>query len=231
MAEINYPKYAIIVAGGSGSRMQSAVPKQFMAIGGEPVLMHTIRCFARFDEAVQLVVVLPQEQVSVWQALCTQHGFRVAHSIVVGGNSRFQSVKNGLAALSAAQDGVVAVHDGVRPLVSSPILADAFKTAHAQGSAVVAVPLKDSIRCVEGVVSKSVDRTAYRLVQTPQCFRLAVLRNAYEQPESTFFTDDASVVEAIGHEITLVAGSYRNLKITTPEDLILAETLLQNKPK
>jgi len=211
--------------------MQATLPKQFLPLAGEPVLMRTIRCFADYDASMEIMVVLPSAQLETWQQLCKAQGFRIPHQQVAGGETRFQSVKNGLSALAQAPDGVVAVHDGVRPLVSTAILANAFATAHALGSAVVAVSLKDSIRQVTGARSEAVDRNAYRLVQTPQCFRLPLLRRAYEQPESHLFTDDASVVEKFGHRIQLVEGSYRNIKLTTPEDMLLAEVFLHAEPE
>ncbi|AKQ46808.1 2-C-methyl-D-erythritol 4-phosphate cytidylyltransferase [Rufibacter radiotolerans] len=229
MSSSELKKYAIIVAGGSGSRMQAAQPKQFLPIGGEPVLMHTLRRFHAFDPTMPLVLVLPQAEVKTWQGLCGDYSFTLPHQVVVGGTSRFQSVKNGLAALDQEQDGVVAVHDGVRPFVDNAILQAAYNKAFAQGTAVVAVSLKDSIRRVRGGSSKAVDRSAYRLVQTPQCFRLPLLRRAYAQPESPLFTDDASVVERFGHKIHLVEGSFKNIKLTTPEDLLLAEAFLQQE--
>ncbi|WP_205500433.1 2-C-methyl-D-erythritol 4-phosphate cytidylyltransferase [Rufibacter psychrotolerans] len=222
-------KYAIIVAGGSGSRMQAAMPKQFLPIAGEPVLLHTLRRFHAFDPDVQLVVVLPEGEISTWQNLCAAHGCLIPHRVVPGGSTRFQSVKNGLATLEAETDGVVAVHDGVRPFVDQAMLETAYGTAAEKGSAVVAVALKESIRRVRGGSSKAVDRSAYRLVQTPQCFRLPLLRRAYAQPEIPLFTDDASVVERFGHKVQLVEGSFRNIKLTTPEDLILAEAFLQQE--
>ena len=227
-----FQKYAIIVAGGSGSRMQTSQPKQFLPMGGEPVLLHTIRRFFNYDPALVLVVVLPEQEMGTWQQLCAQHGFQVPHQVVAGGQTRFQSVRNGLAALAHAEEGVVAVHDGVRPIVDKAMLEAAYETASRQGASVVAVELKDSIRRVRGGSSKAVDRTAYRLVQTPQCFRLPLLRRAYAQPEVAQFTDDASVVERFGHKVQLVQGSYRNIKLTTPEDLVLAEAfLVQEKGK
>ncbi|MBC3540877.1 2-C-methyl-D-erythritol 4-phosphate cytidylyltransferase [Rufibacter sp. H-1] len=219
-------KYAIIVAGGSGSRMQAARPKQFLLIAGEPVLLHTLRRFHAFSPEMPLVVVLPETEIAAWQDLCRQHQCTIPHRVVTGGSSRFQSVKNGLAALEAEEDGVVAVHDGVRPFIDNVLLTAAYSTAAQRGTAVVAVSLKESIRRVRGGSSKAVDRSAYRLVQTPQCFRLPLLRRAYAQPESSLFTDDASVVERFGHKIELVEGSYRNIKLTTPEDLVLAEAFL-----
>jgi 2-C-methyl-D-erythritol 4-phosphate cytidylyltransferase len=226
MQSIGLKKYAIIVAGGSGSRMQAPMPKQFLPIAGEPVLLHTLRRFHTFDAEMLLVVVLPQTEISTWHSLCATHHFTVPHQVVSGGSSRFQSVKNGLATLDQEEDGVVAVHDGVRPFIDNTILTTAYTTAAEKGTAVVAVTLKESIRRVRGSHSKAVDRTAYRLVQTPQCFRLPLLRRAYAQPEIPLFTDDASVVERFGHKIELVEGSYRNIKLTTPEDLVLAEAFL-----
>lgn len=219
---------AILVAGGTGSRMQSPVPKQFMAVGGQPVLMHTIRRFYAYNPELEIIVVLPANQIATWQALCFTHVFELKHQVVAGGSTRFASVKNGLAAILAA-DGVVAVHDGVRPFVPIAVIAEAFRIAGQQGNAVVAVPLKESIRQIFKTKSKAVDRSRYCLVQTPQCFRLPLLRRAYLLPEETTFTDDASVVERFGQKINLVPGSYDNLKITTPEDLLWAEVFLQAK--
>lgn len=222
------PQSVIIVAGGSGTRMQSQVPKQFMAVGGQPILMHTMRRFYAYNPALQLVVVLPPAQLQMWQALCFTHVFEIKHTVVAGGSTRFGSVKNGLAALTAP-DGVVAVHDGVRPFVPVAVIREAFAIAAEKGNAVVAVPLKESIRQVFNTESKAVDRNQYRLIQTPQCFRLPLLRRAYELPEEPTFTDDASVVESLGEKINLVEGSYENIKITTPEDLIWAESFLKRK--
>ncbi len=206
--------------------MQAAIPKQFLPLAGLPVLMHTIRRFQAFDAAMPLVVVLPAHEQKTWEGLCAQHQFDVPHEVVSGGASRFQSVKNGLAALARYPDGVVGVHDGVRPFVDVPLLANVYQKAATHGAAVLAVSLKESIRRVTGTSSKAVDRSAYRLVQTPQCFRLPLLRQAYGQEESALFTDDASVVERFGHKVQLVEGSFKNIKLTTPEDLLLAEAFL-----
>lgn len=219
-------EFAIIVAGGSGSRMKRQIPKQFIAVGGQPILMHTIRRFHTYNPAITLIVILPPDQLSLWKSLCFTHGFDVNHGVVAGGASRFQSVKNGLAVIHAA-DGVVAVHDGVRPFASVDIIAEAFTVASEKGNAVVAVPLKESIRQLNGPTSKALNREEYRLVQTPQCFQLSLLRRAYEQPEQPTFTDDASVVESLGEEIYLVPGSYDNIKITTPDDLLWAESFFR----
>ncbi|WP_276499570.1 2-C-methyl-D-erythritol 4-phosphate cytidylyltransferase [Pontibacter litorisediminis] len=215
------PEYAIIVAGGSGSRMQHDTPKQFLEVAGKPILMHTIEQFYRYSPAVRLIVVLPQEQLSTWRELCRKHTFKLFHMTVPGGATRFGSVKNGLGAVMG--EGLVAVHDGVRPFVEIGTIRAAYETAARYGSAVVAVSPKDSIRELTGTGSRAVPRTKYKLVQTPQVFEAGILRKAYEQPEQEHFTDDASVVESIGERIELVEGSYRNIKITTPEDLLLAE--------
>jgi 2-C-methyl-D-erythritol 4-phosphate cytidylyltransferase len=223
---VSLSQHAILVAGGSGTRMQRPQPKQFLAIGGQPILMHTIRRFHEYNPDMQLVVVLPPDQIAIWQALCLTHVFELSHEVVAGGASRFVSVKNGLAAITAP-DGVVAVHDGVRPFVPVSVIAEAF--AVAGGNAVVAVPLKESIRQLFKTKNKAMDRTRYQLIQTPQCFRLPVLRKAYLLPEEPTFTDDAAVVERFGQKINLVAGSYQNIKITTPEDLLWAEAFLKIK--
>lgn len=224
----NLSQHAILVAGGSGSRMQRSQPKQFLAIGGLPILMHTIKRFYDYNPKIKLVVVLPYNQIAVWEALCFTHVFEIKHEVVVGGTSRFASVKNGLAAITAP-DGVVAVHDGVRPFIPVEVIAKAFTVAAEKGNAVVAVPLKDSIRQVFKTKTKGMDRSQFRLVQTPQCFRLPLLRKAYLMPEEPGFTDDASVVERFGQKINLVEGSYENIKITTPEDLLWAEAFLKTK--
>ncbi|WP_018476551.1 2-C-methyl-D-erythritol 4-phosphate cytidylyltransferase [Pontibacter roseus] len=220
-------QYAIIVAGGTGSRMQRDLPKQFLELAGKPILMHTIERFYRFNPNIRIIVVLPQDQLQVWKELCKQHAFKIFHMVVPGGSTRFGSVKNGLGHVYG--EALVAVHDGVRPFVSTGIIDAAFKTAEEQGAAVVAVSLKDSIRELTGQGSRAVPRANYKLVQTPQCFKASLLRRAYEQQEQDFFTDDASVVEQLGEGIALVEGSYSNIKITTPEDLLLAEVLVKQE--
>ncbi|WP_439881038.1 2-C-methyl-D-erythritol 4-phosphate cytidylyltransferase [Pontibacter sp. MBLB2868] len=222
------PEYAIIVAGGSGSRMQHSQPKQFIEVAGKPILMHTIERFHKYNAGIRLIVVLPQEQLTTWRELCKKHSFKLFHMTVPGGTTRFGSVKNGLGAVMG--EGLVAVHDGVRPFVAAETIKAAFKAAAEHGSAVVAVSPKDSIRELTEEGSRAVPRTKYKLVQTPQCFQASILRKAYEQPEQEHFTDDASVVESVGERITLVEGSYRNIKITTPEDLILAEAFANTDP-
>ncbi|RCR65528.1 2-C-methyl-D-erythritol 4-phosphate cytidylyltransferase [Larkinella punicea] len=216
-------RYVIIVAGGSGSRMGVNTPKQFLPIGGLPILMHTVRRFRSYSSDLQILVVLPSEQISVWEALCRQYQFDEPVLVIPGGKTRFQSVRNGLESIRAT-DGLVAVHDGVRPFVTAELIRSGFETAEQTGSAVACVPLKDSVRLVQpDGRSQAVDRASYRLIQTPQTFQLALFRDAFRTSEQPFFTDCASVVEYAGHPITLIDGSYDNIKITTPEDLEISE--------
>jgi 2-C-methyl-D-erythritol 4-phosphate cytidylyltransferase len=217
-------KIAIIVAGGKGERMQANIPKQFLEIKGKPILMHTLEVFRRYDASVKLVLVLPAVQVEFWTELCKKHNFTLPHQVVAGGQTRFQSVKNGLEAVVAP--ALVAVHDGVRPLVSVETIARCFDEAEKHGAVIPVVDSVDSIRQITGDGSQSVDRSAYKLVQTPQVFDAELLKKAYEQDFSPLFTDDASVVEAIGVEIHLVEGNRENIKITTEFDLRIAESLV-----
>ncbi|AHM62016.1 2-C-methyl-D-erythritol 4-phosphate cytidylyltransferase [Flammeovirgaceae bacterium 311] len=222
------PQYAIIVAGGSGSRMQSQLPKQYLPLLSKPILMHTLEAFRAASASLQLVLVLPQHDFDFWKVLCREHQFSLPHLLVAGGSSRFQSVQNGLA--QVPQEALVAIHDGVRPLIDPLIIQEAYHMAAEKGSAVVAVPLKDSIRHVGAAgSSQSLKREEYRLMQTPQTFRAAAIKKAYQAPEQALFTDCASVAEAAGLAIYLVNGSYRNIKITTPEDLLFAEALLKQE--
>ncbi|MCC9136560.1 2-C-methyl-D-erythritol 4-phosphate cytidylyltransferase [Pontibacter silvestris] len=223
--ENKLPEYAIIVAGGSGSRMQRDMPKQFIELADKPILMHTIERFYKYNNEVRLIVVLPEQQLDTWRSLCRKHKFEPFHMVVAGGATRFCSVRNGLEMVQG--EALVAVHDGVRPFVELETIKEAYNTAAGHGSAVVAVSPKDSIRELTQEGSKAVPRVNYKLVQTPQCFRASLLRKAYEQPEEEHFTDDASVVEQLGEKVVLVEGSYRNIKITTPEDLLLAEAFIK----
>ena len=222
------PRYAVLVAGGSGLRMGADRPKQFLLLGGEPVLLRTLRLFAAPALAVaELVVVLPFDQVAYWQALAAGYPAVPSHQVVVGGATRWASVKAGLAALPPAEAGaaLVAVHDGVRPLVPPAVVEAAYQAAATHRAVAVAVPPKDSVRLLGAAGSSPLDRRRLRLMQTPQTFDLDLLRRAYRLPELPTFTDDASVVDDLC-PVHLVAGDYRNLKITTPEDLLLAEALL-----
>ena len=219
-------EYVIIVAGGTGSRMGSNIPKQFLLINGLPVLMHTIKAFRNYSEKLSIILVLPADQFDFWQILCEQYSFPISYQLIAGGNTRFDSVKNGLNSIKAS-DGLIAVHDGVRPLISKEIISESFKQAAVFGSAVVSVPMKDSIRRInEKGKNVAEDRAAFRLIQTPQTFRLDWMMNAFKTSYQLHFTDCASVLEAAGYSIQLIEGAYENIKITTPEDLKWAEIYL-----
>ena len=221
--------YAIIVAGGKGLRMGGEVPKQFLPIGGKPVLMHTIEAFRQALDNVQIVLVLPAEQHDYWQGLCEEYDFRSPELIAQGGETRFHSVKNGLAFLPDDAEAVVGVHDGVRPFVSAETIRRCYAVA-SEGKAVVpVVPVVETVRQILSD-GKSITRPrdVYRLVQTPQTFPLALLKEAYQQPYSEGFTDDASVVEALGKEIAMIEGNRENIKLTTPADLRFAEFTIMN---
>ena len=218
-------KTAIIVAGGKGERMNADIPKQFLEIKGKPILIHTLEAFMNFDASLQLILVLPAAQFEFWKTLCKKHALNIPHQIVAGGQTRFQSVKNGLDAVKVP--AIVAIHDGVRPLVSKETISRCFDAAAKFGAAIPTMDSIESIRFVDANGSKSVDRTAYKMVQTPQVFDAELLKKAYEQEFSVLFTDDASVVEAMGITVHLVDGNRENIKITTEFDLIVAERLLE----
>jgi len=260
-------RYAIVVAGGKGLRMGSDIPKQFLTVQGRPLLMLTLENFHSFDSSMPLILVLPESQQEYWARLCHEYLFRVPHTVVSGGETRFHSVRNGLKAIidnrqdsssapsqaqfaapssalanraatatpacqddaarhSAGDEALVAVHDGVRPFVSHDVITSCFETAAHDGAAVPVIPVVETLREVrDDGTSFTVPRSRYRLVQTPQTFRLSLLAEAYGQPYTDAFTDDASVVEALGHPVTLVDGNRENIKITTPYDLAVAETL------
>lgn len=215
-------KFAIIVAGGSGKRMGTAIPKQFLLLNNLPIIFHTLYKFSNIAD--RIVVVLPQDQISYFEELCIQYSFNVPLHIVVGGQERFHSVQNALAVLNAGE-GLVAVHDAVRPLISSELIQKSYEEAAIHGNCILAVACKDSIRHVQDNTNVSVPRQEYFLVQTPQVFDLNLLKRAYTA-EFINFTDDASVFEHAGHRIHLLSGSYSNIKVTTPEDLSIAEALL-----
>jgi len=225
--------YIIIVAGGKGLRMGGSVPKQFQLVGGRPVLMHTLERFRDYSESLTIILVLPKEQQNYWRQLCQDFKFTVKHLIANGGETRFHSVQNGLAMVPDEAEGVVGVHDGVRPFVSNEVIARCFELARSAGAVVPVVPVVETLRHIsEGTKS----RTDYRLVQTPQTFDIQLLKAASRHAISvsagsakviaSTFTDDASVVEAYGHEVTLVDGNPENIKLTTPFDLSIAEALL-----
>lgn len=212
--------YAIIVAGGKGLRMGGDVPKQFLPINGKPILMHTIEAFRKGLNGIEIILVLPADQHEYWQKLCQDYNFCSPELIAKGGETRFHSVKNGLALLPDDEDAVVGIHDGVRPFVSKETIQRCYATAAGGRAVVPVVPVVETIRQIlpDGK-SITKPRDEYRLVQTPQTFPLVMLKKAYEQPYSETFTDDASVVEAMGEEILMVEGNRENIKITTPSDL------------
>ncbi|MCU0320430.1 MAG: 2-C-methyl-D-erythritol 4-phosphate cytidylyltransferase [Flavobacteriales bacterium] len=214
----------ILVAGGSGKRLGGPVPKQFQTVKGRPLLMWTIEAFQRFDPQMALIVVLPQEHFDIWKALCMGHRFLVPHEVVAGGEQRWHSVKAGLAKVKG--DGLVAVHDGVRPLVSEPLIARCFEAAHHQAAAIPVVPVVPSIRETTAEGSRALDRSKLLAVQTPQCFHTDLLRKAFEQPYDPTFTDEAALVERLGVKVALVEGEDNNIKVTTPMDMRLVELVL-----
>jgi 2-C-methyl-D-erythritol 4-phosphate cytidylyltransferase len=224
-------KIAIIVAGGSGQRMNSAVAKQFLLLQNKPILYHTLLAFKAADENTALIVVLPEDQIAYWKSLCDQYPeilLKTPHQIVIGGETRFHSSKNGIAAIDSNQSCLVAIHDGVRPLIQPSTITKAYDMAADKGNCVVSVSSKDSIRLWNSTAKayKSVLRDDVKIIQTPQIFELNSLKEAFSQTYSPLFTDDASVMEAHGATIHLVEGDYTNLKITTPEDLLVAESIL-----
>ena len=221
--------YAIIVAGGKGLRMGSDLPKQFLPVGGKPVLMRTIEQFYAFSHDLRIIVVLQKDQQDFWRKLCHDHQFTIPHTIADGGASRFQSSKSGLALVPDDEDGVVAFHDGVRPFVSTDVIARCFETAHEDYSAIPVIAVTDTLRHVDDRTGTSftVNRKLFRAVQTPQVFNIALAKQAFNQPERDSFTDDASVVESLGVRVNTVEGNRENIKLTTPFDLKVGELLAQ----
>jgi 2-C-methyl-D-erythritol 4-phosphate cytidylyltransferase len=217
-------EYVIVVAGGNGTRMQSTTPKQFIEIGGLPILMHTVNAFYHYSKNINIILVIPENQFDLWNKLTEKHQFNILCQLVKGGNTRFESVKNGLNAIN--NGGLVAVHDGVRPFVSTQIIRNCFASAQKFGSGIAAVSPKDSLRKLTAEGNSNVDRADYRLMQTPQTFAVDKIKQSYLSATSNKFTDDASVVENSGHQIHLVEGAYKNIKITTPEDIKIAQALL-----
>lgn len=219
--------YAVIVAGGSGKRMGSEIPKQFMELSGKPVLMQTMQVFHQFNNQIDIILVLPENQPDYWQKLCKKHDFNLPHRVTTGGKHRFQSVKNGLDLIE--DDGIVFIHDGVRPLVNQETIRDCHKIAMETGNAIPVFAVSESVRIISGEDSKPINREEVFLVQTPQTFRVSSIKEAYNQPYNASFTDDASVFESAGHKINLTRGNRENIKITWPSDLILAEAIISGK--
>lgn len=224
---MNTPKYVLIVAGGSGQRMKSAVPKQFAELGGVPLLMHTFRAFYAFDKGAEFLLVLPGKEEETWKHLCERHSFEIPHVVVAGGETRFHSVKNGLRRIS--EEGIVFIHDGVRPLVSRQTIENCYREALKNGNAIPVIPPAESVRQVVGSRNYAMNRKNLFLVQTPQVFRVSAIKKAYEQEYSEHFTDDASVLENTGETIFLVEGNRENIKITWPSDFTISEALLRNR--
>ncbi len=219
--------FAVIVAGGSGKRMGTGTPKQFLELAGLPVLMHTIRRFREFDSSVEIITVLPEDQIIFWTSLQEKYSFDVPQILVRGGAKRFHSVKNGLESINGP--GLVAIHDGVRPLVTVETIKRCFSEAGKYGNAIPVMPATDSIRMVTRNGNSIVDRESIRYVQTPQVFDVGLIKKAYRQEFDPGFTDDASVLEKTGVPIRLVEGNRENIKITTPMDLVLAEAVVSMK--
>ncbi len=222
-------KYLLVVAGGKGLRMGGDMPKQFQLLGDRPVLMVTIERLYAMDNSLQVVLVLPEEHFDLWRELCKQYSFQVPLQLATGGNTRFHSVQNGLAMIDDIEDAIVGVHDGVRPFVAQSVLDKAYREAWINGAVIPMIEIQDSLRHIVGGLGASevVPRDRYRLVQTPQVFRLSLLRRAYEQRYVEAFTDDASVVEALGEQVYAVEGNRENIKLTTPFDMMVARTLME----
>ena len=218
--------YIIVVAGGKGLRMGSDIPKQFLPIGGKPVLMRTLERFRAYSTELQIILVLPEAQQDYWRKLCEEYHFDVEYQLANGGQTRFHSVQNGLALVPDDAEGVVGVHDGVRPFPSIEVIRNCYETARTAKAVIPVIPVVETVRHLEGDKSVTVPRGDYRLVQTPQTFDIQLLKAANKQPYNDGFTDDASVVESYGHAITLVEGNRENIKITTPYDLKIAEVLI-----
>jgi len=213
------------MAGGAGNRMKNPVPKQFAELADKPVLMYTFDIFRKYDPEIEFILVLPETETDQWNQLVAKHKFEIGYQLALGGETRFHSVKNGLKLIP--DDGIVFIHDAVRPLVSVETITNCYQTALNKGNAIPVIAVAESIRKVKGNNNKAVDRSRYFLVQTPQTFQTNLIKKAYRQEYSPFFTDDASVLEAAGEKINLVDGNRENIKITFPEDLTQVELLLQ----
>ena len=216
-------RYALIVAGGSGTRMGTDIPKQFLELAGRPVLMHSIERFRAFDETIGIIVIIPENQFAFWESLREKYSFSVSHTLVKGGSSRFFSVKNGLGVVE--DNSIVAIHDGVRPLVSTDTITRCFRAAEEFGNAIPFISPSDSVRMVSEKGSIPVDRNCLRIIQTPQVFKAELIKKAYLREFGIEYTDDAMLLETTGEIIHLVEGNRGNIKITNPEDLVIAGAL------
>lgn len=214
----------IITAGGKGLRMGKKIPKQFLLIRNKPILFYTMEQFYNYNDLIEIILVLPAHHIQYWESLIQDLNFRIPHIVVEGGSTRYHSIKNGL---EKANGDLIGVHDGVRPFVSTGVISTVFESAKRNGASIPVLPLTESIREVVGEFSTAKDRSLYRSVQTPQCFRSNILKSAYQEPYQSVFTDDASVVEANNVAVTLVNGNEENIKITTPFDFKIAELFLK----
>lgn len=221
------PRFVIIPAAGSGSRMGNQLPKQFLLLNGMPVIVHTIKLFSEIISVEKIVVAVSVDWKNHFEELIKKHSLSEKIEVIEGGDRRFQSVKNALAVLP--DEGLVSVHDAARPLASKSLIEKCFSVAEEKGSAVAAIELKDSLYAFENGEAKNVSRNNFRLVQTPQCFKLSEIKKAFTQTFSEKFTDDASVYEAAAYKVNLVEGETTNIKITTPEDLLFAEAMMKSK--
>ena len=218
--------YLILMAGGSGTRMGAPIPKQFLELGGRAILHATLERFCSAIPDIKVVTVLPEAHIPFWRHYCAERNVLVPQVLVTGGITRFHSVRNGLAAIPDDAEGVVGIHDGVRPFPSVEVIRACYETARTAKAVIPVVPVVETVRhIVAGGKTETVDRADYRLVQTPQTFDIQLLKQAYAQPYRDCFTDDASVVESAGHEVTLIEGNRENIKITTPFDLRIARIL------
>ena len=215
--------YIIIVAGGKGLRMGGDLPKQFMLLKGQPILMHTIMRFHEYDPGLKIILVLPKDQQDYWHELCKKYRFTIPHTIADGGETRFHSTLSGLSLIPNDTRGLVGVHDGVRPFPSVERIRECYNAAAGKGAVIPVIPVVDTLRHISG---RTVDRSDYMAVQTPQVFTIDLLKKAFQQPYSPHFTDDASVVEAYGHTVSTVEGCRENIKITTPYDLKISEAIV-----
>jgi 2-C-methyl-D-erythritol 4-phosphate cytidylyltransferase len=218
-------KSVIIVAGGSGQRMLSETPKQFLPVAGKPALIYSLEAFREAIPEIEIILVLPEKHIATWQKILDDHNVSISHVIVNGGETRFQSVKNGLQKISSS--GLTAIHDGARPLITSSLIRNLFDKAERYGSAIPVIPVSDTVRKIENNISIVVNRDDLRLVQTPQIFKSEVLLQVYKNYSTADFTDDAAAIEAAGHKIYLCEGDPENIKLTKPADLLFAESIIR----
>lgn len=216
-------KMAVIVAGGRGTRMGQEMPKQFLLLKGQPIIIHVFNCFYQYDPNIEFILVLARDLWDTWQILCGDYGFKLPHHLAPGGETRFHSVKNGLEFVK--EPCLVAVHDAARPFASQAAISRCFETALKKGSAIPVVDLNESLRYSDGLETRSLPRSYYKLVQTPQVFHSVELKKAYSIDFDSSLTDDASVVERAGGKVNLVQGNYENIKITHPVDIKIAEAI------